>query len=109
MSKLYKVPLIVDPVPCDRKDGGVPSDHRVPVAYPVTEVTLGKEREVRERTTRPLPQSGVEAMVMLVEEEDWAKVRVEDSTTEQDKAMQDILICMMDRCLPTKTVKLRSK
>ena len=77
-------------------------------AYPVTELTLGREREVTVRTTRPLPQSGVEAMGRGVGQVDWDTVMDKADTTAQDTAMQGVLSSLADRYLPTKTLKLRS-
>ena len=40
--------------------------------------------------------------------EDWEEVRQEDSPTKQEEALQALLTRKLDKCLPTKTVRLRN-
>ena len=87
MGQHYQVPMKVDPVPCDNQDSGVPSDHCVPVAYPLSIVTLGTGREDEARTAQPLPQSGIEAMASIMAEEDWARVGEQENVPKQVKVM----------------------
>ena len=107
MASYYQMPSVVDPVPCDDPNRGVASDHRVPVVYPLTDYTIDQDREVRSRTTWPLPESGVEAFTRGLEEANWATVMEEDCPTKQEDEFQKILLHNLNLHLPTKTVHFR--
>ena len=107
LSSYYAMPIIVPPVSCDNLNKGVPSDHSVPIIYPVTLTTLGKQHEYIERTTRPLPDSAVRQLGLALIEQDWTKVESKDTPEEQETALQEILTNLLDVHCPTKTVRIR--
>ena len=84
LGAYYSNPLIVAPVSCDNPRKGVPSDHSVPVIYPLTSATLGTGTQYTERISRPLPDSGIREFGLKIIEEDWSSVREEDSTDSQE-------------------------
>ena len=79
----------------------------VPIVYPLTEYTADQDREVRSRTTRPMPESGVEAFIRGLEGETWSTVMKEDCPTKQEDEFQRILLQHLNLHLPTKTVRFR--
>ena len=109
MGSFYSYPVIVPPFACDDPRKGVPSDHSVPVVYPVTSAKLGTGTHYTERSTRPLPDSGVRDFGVLLIDEDWSSVKEEDSSETQEAALQDLLGKFLDKSCPIKTVKLRTQ
>ena len=59
MGSFYAKTETVNPVACDDFRKGVPSDHLVPIVYPLTVATLGADSQYTVKTSRPLPESGV--------------------------------------------------
>ena len=103
----YANPETVPPVSCDDPRRGVPSDHLVPVVYPLTIATMGTETQYSVKTSRPLPDSGVREFGRKLIEEDWSAVREEDSSDLQEAGFQNIVTQLLDNTCPVKTVKLR--
>ena len=99
--------MVVPPLLPDDPASGKPGDHRVPVLYPLDNHNIQNKEEYRERTTRPLPDSGVWVFGTMMITEDWEDVREDDTTTKQDEALQSLLTRMLDKSCPTKTVLLR--
>ena len=104
---MFQYPETVPPVSCDDSRKGVPSDHLVPVVYPLTTATMGTETRYSLKTSRPLPDNGVREFWRKLIEEDWSAVREEDSPDLQEADFQDILTRLLDDTCPAKTVKLR--
>ena len=63
LSQAYAVPIIVPPVSPDDPLHGVPSDHSVPLAYPLSSDNISQTREYITRVSRPLPDSGNRELV----------------------------------------------
>ena len=61
------------------------------IMYPLDNVTIRNSTEYRERTTRPLPDSGIRKFGLAMVGEDWEEVREEDSPSQQDEALQVLL------------------
>jgi hypothetical protein len=106
LGQFYSAPDIVPSVPCDDPIKGVPSDHSVPVLYPLSNLTLAQGKEYVVKTTRPLPESGIRHFGQLITQEQWDEVEEEGSPEEQETALQVVLTAMLDKSCPTKTVKL---
>ena len=107
LASYYAKPEIINPVKCGDPRNGVPSDHLVPIVYPLTLATLEEDRQYTVKTSRPLPESGVREFGLQLIEEDWATVREEDSPEVKEAAFQEVLTKSLDKSCPTKTVKLR--
>ena len=83
LGRYYSPPLIVPPVKCDDPTKGVPSDHSVPIIYPINSSTLSDPKCYTVKTTRPLPDSGVRAFGQQIIQEDWDNVSERDSVDTQ--------------------------
>ena len=106
MGSYYSAATIVPPVKCDNPNKGVPSDHSVPIIFPVTNATISEPKTYTWKTTRPLPESGIKEFGKLILDEDWESIDESESPDVQDEKLQNILNELMERSLPTKTVKL---
>ena len=109
MGAFYSTPVIVAPVQPDDPARGKPGDHSVPVIYPLNTKTLKQTKEYRLRTSRPLPESGINAFGRLIIYEEWETVQMEDDPSIQDEALQTLLTEMLDKTCPQKIVKVRTE
>ena len=107
IGQYYSRPVVVPSVDPDCPAKGKRSDHDVPIIYPLDNFSITESKSYREKTTRPLPDSGVRSFGLAMMNQDWEEVRLEDSPTQQDDALQALLSNMLEASLPTKTVKLR--
>ena len=103
----YASSVVVPPLLPDDPTSGKPGDHSVPVLYPLDNHNIQTKEEYSERTTRPLPDSGVRLFGTMMINQDWDEVKDDDTTTQQDEALQSLLTRMLDDSCPTKTVRLR--
>ena len=71
----------------------------------------GKEERVcwEIKSARPLPDSGLRAFGQLIINEKWEDINDQDWTTRQDKALQTVLLRMLDKSCPVKMVRLRTE
>ena len=101
LHQLYTEPQIVPPVPPDDPNKGAPSDHSVPVAWPVSNQTQCQPRQYKVVQFRPLPPEGVEKFGDWIISEDW-KCLDEGTPTEQVKKMESKFENKMDESFPMK-------
>ena len=100
--------MVVRSVDPDCPSKGKRTDHDVPIIYPLDNFSITESTSYREKTTRPLPDSGVRRFGLAMMSKGWEEVRLEDSPTQQDNALQALLSDMLEAALPTKTVRLRN-
>ena len=86
---------------------GVPSDHSIPLALPVSSVHH-VTREYKTATVRPLPQSGIEEYNDWIMRFDWEPLLNISSPTEQVELFQSILEKKLNQIFPLKNVKTSS-
>ena len=106
MGRYYSEVTVVPPVNCDNPNRGVPSDHSVPIIFPLTNATISEPKTYTYKTTRPLPESGIQEFGKLILEENWESIKESESSDIQESMLQNILNDLMERSVPTKTVKL---
>ena len=78
----------------------------MPVIYPLDGNSIKETQEYREKTTRPLPDSGVRLFGRMMISESWDDILEDDTSSQQDDVLQIILTKMLDETCPTKTVRL---
>ena len=109
MGPFYATPVICPPIRSDDPSRGKNGDHQVPVIYPLDNASLAQEKGSIERTTRPLPDSAIRLFGQSIIAESWDTVKSSDSPTDQDEALQALLLKMLDDTCPAKTVRLRTE
>ena len=97
---LYLPPIIVPPVQPDNPTTGKPSDHLVPVQYPISGTGGSVSREYKEKSFQPIPASGVQRFG------NWEGVSEELNPDEQLKQLNKILLPKIKHYFPHKTVKM---
>ena len=109
MCNYYQVPIVVKPVSCDKPLYGKPSDHLVPVVYPLTG-SLGEEKNVYTmKICRPMPESGINYFINSVATFNWNVVLDTADVELQDKMLLELLNSALDNCLPMKKVRMTNK
>ena len=104
LHQYYQVPIIVPPVQPDDPVRGVPSDHSVPLAIPVT-TAHHTTREYKTVTVRPLPESGILEFKNWLSQVDWKHSLELPSPTRQVENFEKILESKLNLIFPLKTVK----
>ena len=107
LHQYYQVPIIVPPVQPDDPLRGVPSDHSVPLAIPVT-ATHHTTREYRTTTVRPLPESGILEFKEWAKRFDWEPQMKSLSLSNLVDEFEDTLEAKINKIFPFKTVKISS-
>jgi hypothetical protein len=59
LHTLYQPAIIVSPLQPDNPSKAKPSDHLVPILYPISGQSGSVPRQYRTKTSRPLPESGI--------------------------------------------------
>ena len=104
LHQFYQIPIIVPPVAPDDPTRGVPSDHSIPLALPVSSAHH-VTREYKTATVRPLPQSGIEEYNDWIMRFDWEPLLNISSPTEQVELFQSILEMKLNQIFPLKNIK----
>ena len=102
MSHLYATPIICPPVDPDIPNHS-PSDHNVPVTYPVTNFSPAS-RVYTSRTFRPLPQSGFQEFGGWITKHKWADFSSLASVNDQVESLQQTLCDKVDEVFPQKNL-----
>ena len=109
IPQYYGEPDIVSPVFPDKPGSGVPSDHDVPVAAPLTHTSAIPTRTYRTVKYRPLPQSAISQFGQWITNEDWQSVNEPHNPSDQVELLQYILSEKVDSHFPLRTVRLTDK
>jgi hypothetical protein len=106
LSQAYAAPIIVPPVSPDNPLHGVPSDHSVPLAYPLSSDNISQTREYITRVSRPLPDSGIREFGQWITQEDWSCLMDDDNPTEQVSKFENLVQSKLNTIFPLKSVRL---
>ena len=82
LHTLYQPPIIVSPLQPDNPSKAKPSDHLVPILYPITGQSRSVPRHYRTKTTRPLPESGIREFGSWLAGECWEELEQKEGPNE---------------------------
>ena len=108
MSKYYQTPIVRPPLDPDPDLNGYPSDHYMPIMFPINDANLFPAREKKRITYRPLPKSGVDKFGRWIQQQNWEEVFNEESPSQKAEKFQEMLINTLNEVLPEKTITLTS-
>ena len=108
LSSYYQEPEVLEPLDADPDKNGIPSDHFVVVAKPISSVNNKSCRQTEEIKTRPFPKSGMEIMKAWLRDKNWDEVYNKVSAHDKAKVFQSILVSKMDEIFPVKIRKINS-
>ena len=83
LFRFYLPPIVVPPVAPDDPLKGVPSDHSVPIATPISRNSQCQSKQYRTIQYRPLPNEDIEKFGNWIKEENWDCLIGEQPPTEQ--------------------------
>ena len=106
MAKLLHPPTTLDPINQDENTPGRPSDHNVLVVAPRSDLAFSQERQKKSIHMRPLPDSKIQEFMKEVSQHQWSEVQTKENAHEKAKSFHDILISLLDKHFPKKTVKM---
>ena len=107
LHQFYQIPIIVPPVQPDDPTRGVPSDHRIPLALPVSSA-YHTTREYKTATVRPLPESGIQEFNDWIMRCDWDQILNTSSPTEQVEHFESTLENKLNIIFPLKVIRTSS-
>ena len=107
LHQMYHVPVVVPPVQPDDPNHGVPSDHSIPVATPLSNSDSIKITKYETKTVQPLPESGIREFGQWVMNEKWDGLSEDDSPDEQVQWFDGLMAEKISEIFPLNTVKLR--
>ena len=88
---LYQPVVIAPPCQPDDPAKAKPSDHLVPVLYPISGASGAVSRTYEERTSRPMPDSAIRQFGQWLASQDWSVIN-EDSNPDEMLACFDKLV-----------------
>ena len=107
MHAYYRPPIIIPPIIPDDPSVGVPSDHNIPLALPVSVPNSDQHaHQYLTRTFRPIPESGLRDFGEWICRESWTDMKEEFNPTEQVEVFENIALKNLDKYLPQKSVKI---
>ena len=107
MASLYAVPYVCPAVQVDVPGQGVPSDHDMAVALPLSEAGAGAvTREYTTRVSRPLPESQIREFGQWISQENWETLKGSPSTSEQAQILKLITEQQLNRFFPVKECRV---
>ena len=109
LHSLYQVPEVVAAIQPDNPRQAKPSDHLVPVAYPINGESGSVTREYHVKKVRPLPESGIRMFGQWLASEEWGEMANQSSPDEKVKHFNTLMQSKMDTFFPEKSVKMSSQ
>lgn len=103
----YQIPVIIPPVKPDNPTRGVPSDHSIPVASPLTSA-YQNTREYKVSYVRPLPESGIVEFEQWMNSLEWQPMLETSSPSDQVEILENTFETKMQTIFPLKKVKISS-
>ena len=108
LAHLYQKPVCLDPLDADNPLRGKASDHRIPVAKPITVIENKSARQGRVITFRPLTDGGYEKFRSWIAEENWSDVYTAETAHQKASKFQELLCSKVEQYFPEKTCKVNS-
>ena len=107
LSKFYLPPVSLPPLDNDEPGNGKPSDHLIIVWKPISQLGDSKPKQ-KEITFRPLPESGMLAFKLWLQNEPWNELYQSDTAHRKAELFYSKLLKKLDQYLPQKKMKIRS-
>ena len=104
--RYYQVPEVIQPVPVDQGEKGVPSDHKGLLVKPRSYFTIAPEKETR--IIQPMPDSLMSKFDQIIQKEDWSNIKDTMTTTEMVDQYEKKSTELTNKTFPFKTVLVKS-
>ena len=102
LSSFYQVPEVLDPLSADPDSNGKPSDHKIVVMSPITEINNKTARIKQEITYRPFSEENLHKMREWIEKEKWSELSHEPSAHKKLEMLQTKLLKKYHEYFPEK-------
>ena len=107
LYQLYHTPVVVPPIQPDNPEKGVPSDHSIPIAKPISSSKPTRAPVYQIKTIQPLPESGILEFGRWITQETWESLSLPTNPSDQVRHLEKLLSEKMNTIFPKKKVKLR--
>ena len=106
ISSFYNDPVLVDPIPVDNPDNGVPSDHLGVLLEPITCSSVPPLRQKRTISFRPKPDSKIREFGSAISEMSWDFLSPSLTSSQLTEAFQSKISEIIDQYFPEKNITL---
>ena len=107
LATLYLPPEVIPAVQPDDPTRAKPSDHLVPVMYPISGATGSVSRAYTTKTTRPLHESGLRNFGQWLVSQDWAEL--EGGPDHKMGQFNQVIQTKFNQIFPEKTFKISNE
>ena len=109
ISTLYQPVDIVPPCQPDDPTKAKPSDHLVPVCYPISGASGAVSREYETRSSRPLPDSGLREFGLWLAQQDWSVIPDDWDPDQMLQKFNEMMVTKIENIFPKKSVKISNE
>ena len=109
LHTLYQVPIIYPPLQPDCPTRAKPSDHLVPVAYPITGGTGAVTRQYQVKTVRPLPDSGMREIGEWLARKEWEEMGATEDPNKILEIFEEHINTKIHSIFPEKSFKVSNQ
>ena len=105
---LYYPPIPEHPLAPDDPSAAAPSDHYGNLLFPRNIQGIRNNRQYQFVKIRPITQSQLTALGKWIVQEDWLSLKSENDTNKKLDLFTDMVMTMLDKVAPTKSIKITS-
>ena len=102
---LYQPAMIVSPLQPDNPSKAKPSDHLVPILYPISGQSGLVPRQYRTKTSRPLPESGIREFGNWLVGESWLEIEEQEGPDKKVEKFTEKFTQKLNHIFPEKKGK----
>ena len=108
LSAMYQEPKVLPPLDKDPDKDGKPADHKIVVMQPVNVIFNNPARTKRKLTVRPMPESGMNKLRMLLETASWDKLFAAKTAHEKATLFQNQIMKLCNEAIPQRNINVSS-
>ena len=108
LSTMYQEPKVLPPLDMDPDKNGKPADHKIVVMSPVNGVHNNPAGTKREVEVRPMPESGMHKLKVILETANWDELYLAETAHEKATLFEKKVIELCDKTIPKKTMSISS-
>ena len=109
IAALYSAPTTLPPLENDDNCSGMPSDHLIVVAKPISNSSLMQNKKTYKKITfRPFPESAINDFGRWIQSQNWSEVYNLNCPNLKAEKFEKILMEKINLFFPEKTMKINS-
>ena len=106
LASYYQSPRCLQPLDPDPGCSGKPSDHKMVLMTPISNINNNPGRIIKQVSFRPITELGLQQMRLWLNNEDWRELSYEKSAHKKAELLQNYLVEKYEEFFPEKTKKV---